>query len=170
MLPVHKRIIKEVLREKKKESNVVSILLYGSLARGTATKKSDVDIEIIHSGSKYKDTHKYRYGIKVDFEYWPEKKLAKRIGNYPFLSYPYLEEKILYDPNGFAKNIKKQLEGYFKKNPEAMIEWKKWTKEYLEFKKKGIKRTNKEKVRSCKEFYDKLEIKFSKNHKVTRNF
>lgn len=170
MLPIHKKIIQEVLREKKKEPKVVSILLYGSLARGTATKKSDVDLEIIHSGDKYKDTHEHRYGIKVDFEYWPKKKLVNRIQKYPFLSYPYLEEKILYDPKGFAKNIKKRLKEYFTKNPEAMREWKKWTKEYLNFKKKEVERTNKEKIISCKEFYNKLEIRFSKNHMVTRNF
>lgn len=170
MLPIYNKIIKEIIREKSKNPKVKSILLYGSLARGTSNKESDVDIEISHSGNKYKDIHEYRYGIKVDYEYWPERKLAKRIAKYPFLSYPYLEEKILYDPTGVAKKNKKQLKSYFNKNPKVKKEWNKWTKEYLEFKKKKIKRTNREKIKSCKEFYDKLEIKFSNNHKITRDF
>ena len=170
MLKIHKKIIKEAVDEKKKDPKVVSILLFGSLARGTAHKKSDVDIEIIYDGGRYRDISEKRYGIKVDFEFWPKNKLLKRIEKYPFLSYPYLEEKILYDPTGFAKEIKDKLRAYFKKNPAALREWKKWTKKYLEFKKKGIERADMEKIKECKDFYDKLEIKFSKEHKVTRGF
>lgn len=170
MLIIHQKIIKEELAELKKDPNVVSVLLYGSLARGTANKNSDVDIEIVYNNGKYKDTHHFRYKIKVDNEYWPKQMLSERIEKYPFLSYPYLEEKILYDPTGFAKNIQTRLKKYFKENPDTLREWKKWTEEYLEFKKKGIRRTNKEKIRSCKEFYDQMEIKFSNSHKVTRNF
>jgi len=170
MLSIHKKIIKEVIEEKKKDPKVVSILLYGSIARGTAHKGSDVDIEIIYDGGRYRDTHEYRYGIKVDLEFWPKKKLLGRIKNYPFLSYPYLEEKILFDPHGVAKGIKKTLTKYFKENPEARKAWEKWLKWYLSFKRKGIERTDEEKIKSCNEFYDKLEIKFSKEQKVTRDF
>ena len=170
ILSVHKKIIQEVIEEKKKDPKVVSILLYGSIARGTAHKDSDVDIEIIYDGGKYKDSHEYRYGIKVDFEFWPKKKLLNRIKKYPFLSYPYLEEKILFDQQGIAKEIKQTLTKYFKENPEAKKAWEKWLKEYLELKRKRIQRTDEEKIKSCKDFYDQLEIKFLKEHKVTRDF
>jgi hypothetical protein len=108
--------------------------------------------------------------VKVDIEFWPKNKLTKRIEKYPYLSYPYVEEKILYDSEDFAKNIQKRLKLYFKKNPEISKEWKKWLKAYLTAKNKGIKRTDKEKVEECKEFYDRLELKFSKEGKITRNF
>ena len=170
MLKVHNKIIKEIVEENKKDSKVVSILLYGNLARAVANKNSDVDIEIVYEGGKYKDISKKRYGIKVDLEYWPKKKLLDRIEKYPFLSYPYLEEKILYDPKVVMKKIKYKLNKYFKDNPEVLKEWKNWLKEYLSLKNKWIKRTEKERPKSCKEFYDKLEIKFSKEHKITRKF
>lgn len=63
MLSIHKKIIQEVIEEMKKYPKVVSILLYGSIARRTAHKDSDIDIEIIYDGGRYKDTHEYRYGI-----------------------------------------------------------------------------------------------------------
>ncbi len=170
MLKIHKKIIKEIINEKKKDPKVVSILLYGSLARGKGHKKSDVDIEIVHSGKRYKDITEKRYGIKVDLEYWPENKLLSKVERHPFLSYPYLEEKILYDPKGVAEKIKTKLRIYFKKHPEVKKEWQKWLKQYLQLKKRRIKTTNKQRIKSCKKFYDELEIKFSKKHKITRNF
>ena len=54
MLKVHNKIIKEIVEENKKDSKVVSILLYGSLARGVANKNSDVDIEIVYEGVNIK--------------------------------------------------------------------------------------------------------------------
>jgi len=170
MLKIHKKIITEIVEEKKKDARALAILLFGSVARGTAHKESDVDIEIIYEGGKYKDTYEFRYGIKVDFEFWSKKKLLNRVKKYPFLSYPYLEEKILYDPQGIAKKIKQNLKRYFKKNPKAKKIWEEWLKDYLKLKKKGVKRTDKEIIKSCKDFYDKLEIQFSKEHKVTRDF
>lgn len=170
MQELHKRIIKEILNEKKKDRKVISILLFGSLARGTATKKSDIDIEIIYDGGEYKEISEYRNRVKVDFEIWPKKKLKERIENYSYLSYPYLEEKILYDPQGFAKNIKSKLKKYFEKNKEARNAWKNWTEEYLKFKNGKIKEKDKEKIKSCKAFYDELELKFSREHKITRDF
>lgn len=110
-----------MLNEKKKCPNIVSILLYGSIARGTASKDSDVDIEIIYNKGVYKSKEEYYHGIKVDFEYWPKQKLLNRIKNYPFLSYPYLEEKILYDPSGFAKDIKNILKGTLKKTKKQKM-------------------------------------------------
>ncbi|MFW5705302.1 MAG: hypothetical protein ACOCXG_05690 [Nanoarchaeota archaeon] len=86
------------------------------------------------------------------------------------MSYPYVEEKILYDPTGIAKSLIDFLKRYFQDNEEVLKVWQNWTKEYLEFKKKGINRTDEEIINSCNSFYDSLEIKFSKKHKVTRDF
>jgi predicted nucleotidyltransferase len=170
MLDTHNKIIKEVVEERKKDPKVVAIMLFGSLARGAGHEKSDVDIEIVYDGGEYSDVSEHRYGVKVDFETWPKQKLAARIENYPFLSYPYLEEKILYDPKGFAKEIIAKLKKYYSENPDALKLWKEWTKGYLKAKKEGLQRTDEEKAQACKEFYDEIEIKFSKEHRVTRDW
>ena len=155
MLAIHKRIIKEVLQEKKRDPKVIAILLFGSIARGAAHELSDIDIEIIYLGERYKTKEEKRYGIKVDYEFWPKKKLAKRFKKYPFLSYPYLSEKILYDKTGFLKKFKAKVKTYFKENPEVLKEWQKWEKNYLAAKKKG------KKILDVDEFYSSLKKKFS---------
>jgi predicted nucleotidyltransferase len=158
MLKVHQKIIKEVIAERKKDPKVVSILLFGSLARGTAHKDSDVDIEIIYDGGQYLDFDEEMYGIKVDYEVWPKKDLLERVRKKPFTSYPYLSEKILYDPTGFAKEMKKRLKKYFRENPEALNVWKKWENNYLKAKAKG------EEIQDVMEFYAELDKRFSKNN------
>lgn len=170
MLRLHKKIINEVIAEKRKDKNVVALLLYGSLARGTAHKDSDVDIEIVVRKGRYADTSHRRYGVKVDFETWPLKKLRRRVEKWPFLSFPYTEEKILYDPEGFAKGIQSALKRYYAKHPSCRKAWLAWRRQYLKEKKMKVQRTNNEKMLACKRFYDDLERKFSKNHKITREF
>ncbi len=161
-LKFHRKIVKEVVEEYKKKPDTVAILLFGSLARRKAHNKSDVDIEVIHTGSKYKMIETKRYGIKLDIEMWPKKKLLERLKKKPYTCYPYMEEKILYDPFSFAKQYKKNVKKYFKSNKEVLKIWKEWTKNYLEEKKTGIKRTDKQKVNACNEFYKYLEKRFGK--------
>ncbi len=150
------RVIQEVVKEKKEDPRVISILLFGSLAKGTNHKGSDIDLEIIYAGGKWKESNKYVKGIKVDFEVWPRDKLLKRVRKYPFLSYPYINERILYDPKGFAKRIKKEIKSYFKKHPEVSKIWKEWEVDYQKKKKSG------EKVKNINVFYNQLKSKFKK--------
>jgi len=69
----------------------------------------------------------------------------------PYLCYPYLSEKILYDPKGFAKKIKLQIREYFKKNPKAKKLWQDWEKDYAKKKKQG------KKIKPVEVFYKELE-------------
>ena len=46
MLKIHQEIIDKLVSDYKKDPDVLCILLYGSVARGTATLNSDIDIEI----------------------------------------------------------------------------------------------------------------------------
>jgi predicted nucleotidyltransferase len=165
MIDIRQKIIREIVEEKKKNPKVVAILLFGSMARGNYNEKSDIDIEIICDGiNSREEVKEKRYGIDIDFELWPKDKLIKRIDGYPFLSYPYIEEKILFDPTGLVEEIKRKLNSYFKEHAEVLRAWKMWERDYLESKKLG------KKTKSVKEFYDELEIKFSKKHKISRNF
>jgi len=124
----HQKIIKEIIKEKKKDPKVISILLYGSFAKGTFHKKSDIDIEIIYKSKNYKTSHEIIEGIKIDYEFWPKEKLLNKLKKYPFLCYPYLSEKILYDPKNFAKKLKNKIKTYFKRNQKIGKTWKDWEK------------------------------------------
>ena len=156
MVLKHHKILKEIIKEKKKDPRVVSILLFGSLAKGTAHSKSDIDIEIIYKRGKWKETQEHIGGIKIDYEYWPKKKLMTKLNSKPYLCYQYLSERILYDPKGFAKKIKKQARNYFNKNKKATNIWKEWEKDYLRKKKIGLK------IKSVETFYKELKKRFNK--------
>lgn len=156
MLKIHKKIIKEVVEKNKTNPKIIAILLFGSLAKGTANNKSDVDIEIIYTGNKWKEANEHINGIKVDYEYWPYKQLIKKLDNSPYLCYPYTYEKVLYDKNNFAKKLKLRVKRYFRENKEIETFWGKWEKEYLINKKRG------KKIKDVNIFYKELKKKFSK--------
>jgi len=162
---IQQKIVDEIIEEQKKDPSVIAINIFGSVTLGLERPDSDVDIEIISAkAKKWQLIKKERYGIKIDFEIWPKDKLLERIEKYPFLSYVFLEEKIVYDPEGFMKKIINKLKRYFDKHPEVVEFWEQKYKTMREAKNKGKQPENPLKV------YDEAEIKFSAEHKVTRNF
>ncbi|MBD3313465.1 hypothetical protein GF345_03415, partial [Candidatus Woesearchaeota archaeon] len=115
---IQQKIADEIIEEQKKDGSVVAINIFGSVALGLERPDSDVDIEIISSkAEEWQLIKKERYGIKIDLEIWPKDKLLERIEDYPFLSYVFLKEKTVYDPEGFMKGIMDILRKYFDKHP-----------------------------------------------------
>ena len=87
---------------------------------------SDIDIEVISAKArkwKLKQDDK-RYGIQIDLQVTPKNKLLRNVKEYAYLCYDYLTEKVLYDPNGFMVEIRKELKKYFDKHPEVVKFWK----------------------------------------------
>ncbi len=163
---VHQKIVNEIVEEQKKDTSVIAIALFGSLARGEERSDSDVDIEVISTKAKdweLKQDEK-RYGIQIDFQITPKDKLLRNIKEYPYLCYDYLTEKVIYDPEGFMKRIRKELKKYFDKHPEVVDFWEKKLKVMKGNKKK--RQDPKDAIKS----YDEAEILFSDEHKVTRDF
>ena len=162
---IHHKIVTEIIEEQKKDRSVIAVTLFGSLARGKERANSDVDIEIIStSAKKWQLLKQNKYGIKIDFVICPKKHLLRQMEKYPYLCYDYLHEKIIYDPQGFMKKVKKKLKGYFDGHPEAVEFWKNKLK---------IMKRNKQEGHDLKnaiKSYDEAEIRFSKEKKVTRNF
>jgi len=161
----HQKIVDEIINKYEKDKSVVAITLFGSVARNDERPDSDVDIEIISKkAKKWSLLKKKKYGIKIDLVICPKKHLLYQIKKYPYLCYDYLSEKIVYDPQGFMKEVKRKLKRYFNKHPEIV---KFWEEKYK------IMRKNKAKGQDPKnaiKSYNEAEIKFSKEHKITRNF
>lgn len=162
---IHQKIVNEIIDEQKKDPSVIVINIFGSLAQGLERLESDVDIEIVSTKAKeWKLIKQEKYGIKIDFEIWPKDKLLERIKKYPFLSYVFLKEKIVYDPGNFMKKINNQLKKYFDQNPKIAEFWEKKYKAMKKAKEEG------EQPEDLIKVYDEAEIRFSKKHKVTRDF
>jgi hypothetical protein len=94
----------------------------------------------------------------------PKEHLLHQFEKYPYLCHDYLSEKIIYDPKGFMKDLKKKLKGYFDKHPGVVEFWENKLKIMKENKAKG--QDMKDAIKS----YDEAEILFSDEHKVTRDF
>ena len=166
MLEVHKKIVKEIVNEYKKNKSTVAITLFGSLARGEERYDSDVDIQIISGNAKKWELKQddVRYGIKIDLVICPEKHLIYQFDNYPYLCYDYLNEKIIYDPKSFIKGFQNKIRKYISKHPEVAEFWEDKLKIMKENKRKG--KDPKDAINS----HDEAEILFSDEHNVTRNF
>jgi predicted nucleotidyltransferase len=68
MAKIHKKIVNEIVEEQKKNSYVIAINLFGSVADGKERPDSDVDIEIIiDKGKEWTWIKKNKYGIHIDF-------------------------------------------------------------------------------------------------------
>src|SRR3989338_6912364 len=119
MPEIHKKIVDEIIGEESIKPDTIAINLFGSLAKGNERPNYDVDIQIISKEDKsWSLENKEKYGIKIDFEVCPAKKLIERAEKYPFLCYIYLNSKVIYDPNGFMNEILEDIRGYFRENPK----------------------------------------------------
>ncbi len=164
-MTIQRKIVNEIVEKYKRKPEIIAITLFGSVAKGEERKDSDLDIEIIsRSAKKWRLLKRKKYGIDMDLVICPKKHLLDQIKKYPYLCYDYLFEKIIYDPKGFMKDIKKKLKKYFDEHPEVIEFWEDKLKIMKENKAKG--QDPKDAIKS----YDEAEIKFSKEHKVTRNF
>ncbi|MAG45667.1 MAG: hypothetical protein CMH63_02770 [Nanoarchaeota archaeon] len=165
MTKTHQKIIDEIVKKYKKDRKTIAINLFDSLMEGKERPDSDVDIEIVSNRfRKWVLTKSKKYGIIVEIVKCPKKHLFYQIEKYPYLCYEYLRDKILYDPKGFMKDVKKELKLYFNKNTKIAKFWE----DELE-----IMRKNKAKgkdLKNAKQVYDEAEILFSDEHKVTRDF
>jgi|GEM_PF-5973138 len=156
------QLLKFIVDKKKPDSKIVSILLFGSHARGTAHKNSDIDIELIVERGSYRSFKQKLQGALFDFEQWPRRQLLQRLQKHPETMYPYLEEKILFDRSGFARQLQKDVRQYFRKNKAAFKEWKLWTTHYLKEKKNHVRKTNAQKEKECRLFYRTLRQKYGR--------
>ncbi len=138
---IHNKIIKDLVEKFKSQKNVIGIYIFGSLAKGTPTKKSDIDIEIIFLKRKksYELIRKKIKGIAIDLSLYDKEKFIEDFTKSPYLHYAALNYKIFYDPEKILKKYLNQIKKYFKENPEIYQFWMKKEKEWKLAKKKGIK-------------------------------
>ncbi|MAG47130.1 hypothetical protein CL617_00870 [archaeon] len=164
-MKIHQKIVNELVEKYKKDKSTIAINLFGSLARGEERPNSDVDIEIISENvRKWRLLKKKKYGIEIDLVICPKEHLIYQFEKYPYLCYDYLNEKIIYDPKDFMKNLKRNIKKYFDKNSKIVKFWKNKLK--IMKKNKAMGQDPKDAIKS----YDEAEIKFSREHKVTRDY
>ena len=127
----------EKCKEKFKD-DLISIILFGSYARGTATKYSDVDLLVIAKNLPKRriDRHKvlrdivlefiYKYGINISPILIEPRDLSPKDIN-PLICGILTGYKIIYDKNNFWKNYLERIKPVIKRiKPVFIDEEKEW--------------------------------------------
>lgn len=113
------KAVQQFTERVKREVNgkIASIVLYGSVARGEATKDSDIDIFILTKGNIYNKKNRRLYNrlsdIRNDIDldnntltsivYVPVKRFFKRYAFDPFFKNVIKDGIVLYDKGVFTK-------------------------------------------------------------------
>lgn len=163
---LHTRIVDQLVDRIRTDESVIAITLFGSWAKGTGTPNSDIDVEIISdSAGEWCMSHERIQGVRIDIVVVPHCHLRRQVEDYPFLCYDYLTERILYDPKGVMAKAKAELEAYFANHPEIVEYWEADLAAMQRRKANGVHRKN-----DIITAYDRAELLFSKDHKISRDF
>ena len=102
---LHEELISEFVSRMRKEKGVEAIFLVGSVARGSHSGRSDVDLYIIADAPKpFESTVKE--GIVMEIHRETLSQIEEKIENSPMVLYSLSESKALYDPKGAVKTLK----------------------------------------------------------------
>jgi predicted nucleotidyltransferase len=135
------KILDEFLQRCKQKfgDNLISIILFGSYARGTATEYSDVDLLIIAKNLPKRRIERYKIirDIILDFIYEYEINLSPILIKPEELSHKNISPliygiltgyKVIYDKNNFWKNYLERIKPIIKERKPVFIdeekEWK----------------------------------------------
>ena len=101
-------ILEKELQILKKNEKIEAVLLIGSVAYGTATDDSDLDLIVISNEDRFES--KYVENILVEIHFHKYSTLVKRLNNNPNEVYKYLYSKIVFDNGQLKKLIAKAKE------------------------------------------------------------
>ena len=163
---IHLRIIVELVERFRDDNSVIAIALFGSWAKGSGHRDSDIDIEIVSkSANKWQLSNEEKNGVRIDIVVAPHDQFLRQIENYPFLCYDYLSVKFLHDPYGIMAKARADLEAYFSSHPEIVEYWENDLEAMRDKKKRGVHR-----MKDIVWAYDQAELRFSKDHTISRDF
>lgn len=95
-------IFNKLVTEFKKDNSIYAVLLNGSVAVGTATELSDLDIVVLCNENKF--VSRVVDDVMVEIHYITYDKAIERLNKNPMEVYKYLDAKIEYD-NGKLQEI-----------------------------------------------------------------
>jgi predicted nucleotidyltransferase len=109
----------------KTDENLLGILLFGSLATGTHSWKSDIDLIFIYENYEPDAGLDNRFvdSIAVQYFFTTLETLIHNQETVSYLLHMFSEAKILFDRSGSVAPVILQLQRYFAAHPEVVAEW-----------------------------------------------
>lgn len=121
----HETILSQIERDAERDPNIVGLLIFGSVAKGTHTQESDIDIITI-----FKEKHpasgivnRYVGGIKVGDVFFTREVLEHGARTVPYLLHPLVEARLLYDRDGTLQPMFDAIRAFFAGHPQIVDEW-----------------------------------------------
>lgn len=95
-----RRIVASVLAECERDPDTLGLLIEGSLARGDASPRSDVDLRtLLVDGAKRPFRAEIIEGVRLEVRYMDFDRALSRLRETPMDVYGYIDGRILYDPS-----------------------------------------------------------------------
>jgi predicted nucleotidyltransferase len=122
---LQEEVLEQVVDHAIKDENLIGILLFGSLASGTHTWKSDIDLIFVYENCELSSgvANMLVEGVVVQYFYTSYETLVQNQATVPYLLHMFCSAKILFERHESISPIVEDLKKYFDEHPEIEAEW-----------------------------------------------
>ncbi len=121
----HETILRQITRDAERDPNIVGLLVFGSVAKGTHTQESDIDIITVFLEHQPTSGMVNRYvgGIKVGNVFFTREIIEHAARTVPYLLHPFVDARLLFDREGTLRPMFDKIREFFGDHPEIVDEW-----------------------------------------------
>jgi predicted nucleotidyltransferase len=122
---LQEEVLDKVVKQQQMDENLLAILLFGSLASGTHTWKSDIDLVFVYKKHEPPSGLVNRYVNRIEVQYFftTLDELVQNVETVPYLLHMFSEAEILLDRNGNVAPVVEQIKEYFAAHPDVEADW-----------------------------------------------
>jgi predicted nucleotidyltransferase len=122
---LQEEVLEKVVAQAIQDENLLAILLFGSLASGTHTWKSDIDLIFVYQDCEPSSgvANIFVEGVVVQYFFTSYEMLVQSQKEVPYLLHMFCDGKILFDRHESIAPVLDQLRQYFGRHPEIEADW-----------------------------------------------